>query len=157
MQSTDYNAEFGTAEWFRDNGRRVREAMAAKADAGEHNGPLPLGYKFEQAGLKRKAVLDPEKAPLVRQAFLMAAAGYPVRKVIAEVTAAGLVSRHGKPLGPSSMLKVMRNPFYAGLAGNDSYPPLVDDRTFRLTQRNLERKCRNPRDLASRIATPQER
>jgi hypothetical protein len=148
MQTAGNRTEVGTAEWFRENGRRIRETMAKKARAGERNGPLPLGYKFEQDGLKKKVVFDPEKAPLVRQAFLMAAAGYPIRKIIVEMTAAGLASRHGKPLGPSSMLKVLRNGFYTGTTkdggtfGRVSPPPLIDFKTFALTQKNLFLKRR---------------
>ena len=40
-------------------------------------------------------MLDPEKAPLVRYAFEMAAVGYPIRKNMREVTALGLTSIHG--------------------------------------------------------------
>ena len=148
MRLIDAKTEADVAAFFRENGERIREARARRAEAGEPSGPLPLGYRYETVGFRKRAVLDPEKLSLVRQMFVMAAAGYPIRRIIREVTAVGLTSRHGKPLGPSSVLKVLRNPFYAGLITNKGelatgkHPPLVEPRMWLLTQRNLDRKRR---------------
>jgi site-specific DNA recombinase len=132
-----------------ENGIKIRKGMAERARLGGHNGPLPLGYRYREDGLRKSIVPDAKTAPLIREAFKMAASGYPIRRIIREVSAMGLTSIHRKPFGPSSMLKVLRNPFFAGQVGYagklaaGNHPALVDRRTFDIAQRQLTRKRRN--------------
>ena len=82
---------------------------------------------------------DPERAPLVRQAFDdLATDQYTKQKVIARATAAGLRSKKGLKLSPQSFGQMMRNPIYAGKVESPDYgvstkgnfEPLVDEATF---------------------------
>lgn len=67
-------------------------------------GPVPLGYRVHDDGRWEE---DPRDGPLVRQAVEMRAAGASIRAVCAEMEAAGLRSRRGNAIGPSSMLKIL--------------------------------------------------
>ena len=74
---------------------------------------------------------DPERGPLVRQAFEDFATGrFTKQEVIARVTEAGLRSRKGLTASPQSFGKLMRNPLYVG---QDREPGLrrVDARRLR--------------------------
>ena len=92
---------------------------------------------------------DPERGPLVRQAFEDLATGqYTKQEVIARATEAGLLSRKGLKLSPQSFGQMMRNPIYAGKVESPDYgvstkgnfDPLVDEATFYRAQAILD--CR---------------
>ena len=90
---------------------------------------------------------DPERGPLVRQAFEDLATGrYTKQEVIARATGAGLRSRKGLGLSPQSFGQMMRNPIYAGKVESPDYgvsvqgdfEPLVDEATFYRAQAVLD-------------------
>ena len=75
-------------------------------------GPLPLGYRAVYLEGRRFAVLDGSTAPLVREAFRLAAEGLSLRESARRTAAEGLVAREGGPFGPSSMGELLRGRFY---------------------------------------------
>jgi hypothetical protein len=92
-------------------------------------------------------VHDPERGPLVRQAFEDLSTGrYTKQDVIARATEAGLRSRKGLKLSPQSFGQMMRNPIYAGKVESPDYgvstkgnfEPLVDEATFYRAQAVLD-------------------
>ena len=90
----------------------IRLVMAARAAKGHLPGPVPLGYRFNE---RWEVVPDPDTAPLVRRAFELAAEGtLSLRAILREMTALGLRSRNGRPLGVSGLWTVLTNPFYTG-------------------------------------------
>lgn len=92
-------------------GELASQGLERKARSGVHPGRAPLGYKNVGKGIE----IDPETAPLVREAFKRAAIpGMSLRMVLREMTARGLRSRNGKPLSISAIWYVLRNPFYVG-------------------------------------------
>jgi site-specific DNA recombinase len=95
-------------EWI---GTLTRVAMERRVEDGRIPGKVPVGYRSLGNGHVEP---DPVIAPLVREAFLLAAEGMPLRKISAALSDKGLVNSHKRPLGPSTLQKVLANPFYVG-------------------------------------------
>lgn len=93
----------------------TRKGMARKAERGGLNGPAPVGYLNRRCGGETWVEIDPVKAPLVKAAFTLLSKGMTLRAALAEMTAKGLRSRHGKPLCVGAFYKMATNPFYAGI------------------------------------------
>ena len=133
-------------------GDLTREAKHEMACRGELPGPAPLGYLNHRTGKYQTTIIvDPEKAPLVRQAFEKAAQGnYSLRVLLVELTAEGLRSRNDKRLQVAGLWHLLCNPFYAGFVRYEGkislgqHEPLTDQKTFDQVQRQLERRRRNP-------------
>lgn len=104
------------AEWYAHTGRLVSRAAADRARAGNVVGRIPLGYLPSFDGEELLAVPDPERAPIIAEAFLLASAPRSsLRSVLEEVTAKGLRNHGGRPLGKSALHVILTNPFYAGV------------------------------------------
>ena len=118
---------------------RTRAGMRAALELGRWTFPAPLGYLNAPKWSNASLVHDPERAPMVRQAFEDLATGqYTKQEVIARATTAGLRSRKGLTLSPQSFGQMMRNPIYVGKVESPDYgvstrgdfEPLVDEPTF---------------------------
>lgn len=98
-------------EYCRRMGELSRQGMARKAASGVLPCCAPVGYR----NYRKKIEVDPVLAPLVRESFERAAiSGLPLRALLAEMTAKGLVSRSGKPLKIGPFWYMLNNPFYTG-------------------------------------------
>ncbi len=126
---------------------RTRAGMKAALELGRWTFPAPLGYLNAPKWSGSSLVHDPERGPLVRQAFADLATGqYTKQDVIARATDAGLRSRKGLKLSPQSFGQMMRNPIYAGKVESPDYgvstkgdfDPLVDEATFYRAQGVLD-------------------
>lgn len=127
-------------EYHTHMGRLASRGMAQKAQTGVLPCCAPVGYRNYQ----KKIEIDPVLAPLVREAFERAATSrLPLRSLLAEMTAKGLVSRSGKPLKVSAFWYMLKNPFYTGfirwhdelIAG--THKPLVSQELFEAVQDRL--------------------
>lgn len=99
-------------QYHRQMGELSRQGMARKAENGILPCCAPVGYR----NYRKKIEIDPVLAPLVRASFERpAASGLPLRALLAEMTAKGLVSRSGKPLKVSAFWYMLHNPFYTGM------------------------------------------
>jgi hypothetical protein len=130
-----------------DNDQRAERTvvgMKAALEKGTWPFPTPLGYlKVHEEGGRSQIVLDPETAPLIRQAFELYASGaYDRTQVLRTVTAAGLRTRKGKKLSAQSFCNLLKNPFYAGklvvgdwqIDSKGAFEPIVGPETFHLVQ-----------------------
>ena len=93
---------------------RTKAGMTAALSIGRWTHRAPLGYlngdtKAEQPSL----ILDPERAPLMRRAFELAAE-HPLVDVLAEVTRLGLRTRKGREVAKQTLSAALRNPLYIG-------------------------------------------
>ncbi len=125
-------------------GDLTREAKLQTARQGKLPGPAPLGYLNRRTGKYETAVvMDDATAPLVREAFGLAAQGWTVRALAAEMDARGLRSRNGNALRASALWHLLTNPFYAGFVryGGETFPgrhePLVEEDLFVRVQEGL--------------------
>lgn len=96
--------------------------------------------------------LDPVRAPLIKKVFRMATkVRTSLRKVLAELTEKGLVSRTGSPISISGLFKILTNPFYMGMVcyngelHQGTHEPLVTPAVFTHVQERLKGRRKNPR------------
>ena len=132
------------AERQRLGRERAARTVAGRKREGEACGVmLPPGYRRKLEAGSREPVVDPDVAPLAREAFELAAGGMPLRRILAVLTPKGLVSRSGTPMHASSLRAMVTNPFYAGLIRVERklvqgrHDAIVDRQTFELVQRQL--------------------
>jgi site-specific DNA recombinase len=126
---------------------RSRRAREQKLQLGAWPGRAPIGYRNIWDGQKGVVVIDDAIAAQIREAFQIAARQRSsIRKVLAEQTPRGLVGRNSKPMSVSTLQRVLRNPFYAGLIYCDGqlisgeHHALVSKSLFRRVQRQLRRR-----------------
>ncbi len=131
---------------------RIQAGIEEKARGGELVGPLPLGYRRDEAGA---VVLDAATAPLIRAAFERYALGDRSLREMGQWAAdAGLKSDAGNPLDRLSIRKMLMNPAYKGAVAFHSragdgftvrgkHPAIVDEELFARVQDALIRRRRN--------------
>lgn len=102
------------ADYIRNLRDEVKKGFYGRLKQGFYPLPAPLGY-LDQGKAKAK-VLDPIRAPLIRQAFELYATGsHTVEALAAELTRRGLRTRDDEPIGAPALFKILHRPFYAGL------------------------------------------
>jgi site-specific DNA recombinase len=125
---------------------KTRTRMQAAVKAGRFLWPAPVGY-INLKGQKR-IVLDPDRAPLVREAFELVASGRYVTtdSVLKIVTAMGLVTKKGKPLTKQTFARMLTNPIYAGwvvsgeVRARGEHEPLISETLFQEVQKRINGK-----------------
>ena len=130
--------------YFLELGDLTRKAKQEKAERGELPGPTPLGYLNRRTGKTTTTIeVDAQTAPLIQEAFRLAASGCSLRPLLHDLTQKGLRSRNGKRLPVAALWYVLTNPYYAGFVRYEGkiYPgthePLVDKATFERVQAKL--------------------
>ena len=91
---------------------KASTALRQRLASSRHVGCVPVGYRAEYRDGEWRAVIDGKKAPAIREAFLLAGQGMPIRSILREL--AGMRSVRGRRVGPSSLWVILTNPFYAG-------------------------------------------
>ena len=131
---------------------RIKAGYAEKARQGELVGPLPLGYRREEAG---GVVADPVTSPLIREAFNRYATGeHSLRDMAAWAVEVGLRSSEGNPLDRLTIRKILTNVSYmgqvayhmrrgGGIVSNGRHPAIVDATLFSHVQEVLKGRQRS--------------
>ncbi len=107
--------------WYSENlGQEVKKGMYQKARSGVWPTVAPIGYLNVRSDTGRKAesvlVVDPERAPLIREAFELYATGqWSLRSLHAEMTKRGLRTRKGVPFSVSKLAETLQHNVYAGM------------------------------------------
>jgi DNA invertase Pin-like site-specific DNA recombinase len=129
------------ADYIRNLREECLKGIEGRLKQGLFPFAAPIGY-LDQGGGKPK-VPDPERAPLVRQAFeLYASQRYSIRGLLAELHRLGLRSRAGKPITKGCLETMLSNPFYCGRIVLKSsgrrysgiHEPLISERLFQAVQ-----------------------
>jgi site-specific DNA recombinase len=130
--------------------QRTKAGMTAALERGRWTWRAPLGYvngnpRNGEPSLKP----DADRAPLIRRAFELVAAGtHSGTEALAVVTAIGLLTRSGRRVTPQTFGAMLRNPIYAGWLQSDAlgvrrargdFEPLVPDELFKRVQAALQR------------------
>jgi len=111
---------------------RTVAGMKAALEKGRWAWQPPLGYL---EGMK----VDPERAPIVRKAFELAASGdYTGPELRDRLLGLGLTGRHGRPVSRQTLYAVIRNGLYAGIVRarkwgietEGKFEPLISAATF---------------------------
>lgn len=84
---------------------RTKAALSAKRARGERAGEVPYGFTADAAG--KLAPNEAERA-VIAQVRELRAAGLPLRAVVAQAAALGLVSRAGRPLALTQVARILR-------------------------------------------------
>lgn len=124
---------------------KITAGMKETVARGRWPWPAPLGYQNDRRDGRKVITFDPQRAPLMKRAFESVAAGDAPADVLQTVTAKGLVSKKGQPLRYQEMVKLLKNPFYKGIAKSGKWgietkgehEPLVDPATWSRVQIHL--------------------
>jgi DNA invertase Pin-like site-specific DNA recombinase len=103
------------AKNFSDNlSEEVTKGMLEKARGGDFPVRAPVGYLNDRN--ERSVVIDPVRAPLVRQAFELYATGnYSLSDLRKKLIQDGFTLKNGNPKPPKSTIEhMLKNPFYYG-------------------------------------------
>lgn len=92
----------------------VKRGMKTKLDMGWRPGVAPLGYINRAFGGVKDIILDPERAPIIKQVFEKTAQGVPGREIKAWLREIECTNRSGKYVSLSQVYMILNNPFYYG-------------------------------------------
>ena len=105
----------------------VKRGLKAKALKGWRPGITPIGYLNDPKGEQgeRKIYLDPDRAPLIEEAFKRCAGGATGRDIYHWMKEQGFTTRQGKPMALSAIYRMLRDSYYCGKfeypVGSDSW------------------------------------
>jgi len=95
---------------------RTRAGMKAALEIGRWVFLAPIGYINAPRSMGKSLLHDPERAPIIRQAFEDYATGrFTKQQILEQVTAAGLRNRRNQPLTSQAIGMLLRNQLYAGV------------------------------------------
>lgn len=126
--------------------------MKTRLAEGNWTFKAPLGYVNARNAQNRKTLVhDSERAPLIREAFETYATGlYTKFQVRQKVNAIGLRTHVGKPIGPETFNRMLKNPLYAGILSvadwsidtQARFAPIVTMEVFGRVQELLAGRCK---------------
>lgn len=125
---------------------KITAGMKETVSRGHWPWPAPLGYRNDRSAEGRKIVVpDGERAALMRQGFEAVAAGEALADVLKRLTSVGLISKKSRPVRYQEFSKLLRNPFYKGVARSGRWgietkghhEALVDPVTWARVQQRL--------------------
>lgn len=134
----------------RDQSDWLRSTFAARARKGLTNGHAPYGYQLADG------VLVPgDDADRVRQMWEWALAGHGSPEIAYRATARGWTTRNGKPWYQTAVLRLLRNPVYAGhvrhrgeVVARDAHPAIITDAEYEQVQDIIARRFDHRRKVA---------
>jgi len=102
------------ADFIRNLREETRKGFYGRLKQGFYPLPAPLGY-LDQGSGKHK-IPDPQRSPLIRQAFELYATGqYSIRTLTQKLHDLGLRNINGAPVTKTGVDNILNNPFYAGI------------------------------------------
>ncbi len=146
----------GMAEYYSaELGVKVKRGMNLNAECGYYNGGcVPLGFKLQDViderfcnnikqKIKKKYVIDEEKAPIVKKIFEMYANDNKMADIIRYLNDLKLTTSYDKPFNKSSIKRILQNKKYVGVYtyhGEELegvLPRIIDDDLFNKVQQEL--------------------
>ena len=137
----------------RDDAVKVKAGLARKHQDGGTIGPARIGYTNARKTINGREVasisVDPERAPLVRQAFdLFATGNYTLTTLTDYLADAGLRTRDtptrpSRPLSRSSVHRLLQSDYYLGIVTRNGvkvrgrHEAIIDPATFEQVQQVL--------------------
>lgn len=148
----------GMAEYFSvELGQKVKRGMKLNAENCYYNGgTVPLGYKLEvvndekfnnsiKKAVKKRYVIDEDKAPIVKKIFEMYASDKRMVEIIDYLNRLGLTTSYNKPFNRSSIRRILENKKYIGIytyqdeETENGIPRIIEDELFYKVQKELEK------------------
>ena len=123
----------------------VKRGIRAKCEMGWRPGVAPLGYMNRTFAGVRDIIIDPERAPIVREAFDRAAYMYHSGRMVKEwMDKQGFTTRKGKKITTSMVYMMLKNPFYCGYFEyprgkyyKGKHEPIITKEVFDATQKEI--------------------
>lgn len=125
----------------------VKRGIRAKCEQGWRPGVAPLGYFNRAFGGVKDIIVDPDRAPIVQEAFRRVAengdSGRTIKRWFDEV---GFRSRQNRNVALSQVYLMLKNPFYTGRFRypaktgkwyQGKHPPLISQELFDQVQKQL--------------------
>ncbi|MEO6509284.1 MAG: recombinase family protein [Patescibacteria group bacterium] len=98
-----------------NKGVNVKRGIRAKCEMGWRPGIAPLGYINRAFSGTKDIVIDPNRAPLIMEAFHRAGyRNHSGRKIKQWMDEQGFATKNNKPITVSMVYLMLRNPFYYG-------------------------------------------
>ncbi|MEW8110958.1 MAG: recombinase family protein, partial [Candidatus Thiodiazotropha endolucinida] len=102
------------ADYIRNLREETRKGFYGRLKQGLYPLPAPIGYLDRGKGQPKE--IDPDKAPLVKQVFLLYATGkYSLAALVDEAKRLGLFSRTGGAISKNGLSVMLNNSFYMGM------------------------------------------
>ncbi len=139
---------------------RVTHGMKAAISRGRWVWQAPIGYLNHDARTGPSLTPDPERAPAVREAFELCAAGVTGHALLERLTAQGLRTKRGHPLTWSRLYVLLRTPVYMGLVrgwgteARGDFAPIVSEELFARVQQRLARPHRAATAIGQHVDHP---
>ncbi len=136
-------AEFYSKELSQKITRGMHECALKCNSTGGH---ISLGYKI----VDKKLVIDETKAPIVRKAFSMYAAGFTVADICKSLNNEGYRTKTGSKFNKNSFHTMFKNKKYIGqykfmdIVIENGVPALIDIETFEKVQERLKKNAQAP-------------
>lgn len=123
----------------------VKRGMRMKCEMGWRPGVAPLGYMNRTFAGVRDIIIDPERAPIIKEAFDRAAYMYHSGRMVKEwMDKAGFTTRQGKKITTSMVYLMLKNPFYCGYFEypkgkyyKGKHEPIITKEVFDDTQKEI--------------------
>ena len=129
------------ANYIRNLRDEIKKGQNGQLKNGLYPWGAPIGYL--NAGGGKPKIPDPERGPLVREAFELYSTGQiSYRPLLAELKKRGLRNKSGKPLSLCGLETLLKNPFYCGIIHikrtgqtfNGIHEPLISVALFQRVQ-----------------------
>lgn len=132
----------GMAEYYSaELSQKVKRNLELNAEKGLFNGGYaPFGYKVEEVQFnnytKKKLVIDPETAPVVKEIYEMRAAGVKLLDIVDYLNEKGHKTIQGKKFQKTSLQRIFTNKRYIGTSiynekeFPNTIPAIIDENLF---------------------------
>ncbi|MCL1929922.1 recombinase family protein [Candidatus Saccharibacteria bacterium] len=98
-----------------NRGLSIKRGVRAKCESGWRPGPAPLGYMNRSFNGQKDIIVDPDRAPVIKELFERTAQGMTGRKALAWLNnEVKFTSKAGNKLSLSMLYLILNNPFYYG-------------------------------------------
>ena len=131
--------------------KNVRAALDHRAQAGLHHGKPAYGYMAVPGVAGEPMVPAPEEADVIRDVYRHYVRDrWAMRRIAAELMAAGVSTRHGGPWRLGTVRRILGNPMYMGMVPwrgelyEGRHEPLVTARVWREAQARMAANDRVP-------------
>ncbi len=125
---------------------RCTNGMKEAILAGRYVWRAPIGYLNSIVNGKPNIILDPQRAPFVREIFEMILKDiYSLEEVRRKINQRGLINKSGTPLSKTYFHKIIRNLLYAGIIAKfgkeyeGDFPAIITKEEFAMVQKIIAR------------------
>ncbi len=147
--SFDPALAFGQSKYYVDSlSENTKRGLRQKVRNGECLGQAPVGYLNDR--LKKKMVIDPKVAPIIKELFEIYSKGNSTCKDLSLfLKSKGITSREGNPIHKSRVAFILSNPFYYGdfrFKGEiyqGIHEPLITKKLFDIIQKVMDDRGRS--------------